>query len=90
MESTSDLLFTAPSMTTLSKLPTADRPLIQDPDLGQAVERLLQPYSGKSLERAQAAVRKVHGSAVQGPFDQVLAAYTVAIKAAVGKEASDG
>jgi hypothetical protein len=75
---------------TLSKLPTSTRPLIVDTDLAAAVERLLAPYSGKALERAQAAVRKVHGSSVQGPFSTVLAAYQSAITAAVGKEASDG
>lgn len=75
---------------TLSKLPTNTRPLIQDPDMARAVERILAPYSGKTLERAQAAVRRVHTSDVQGPFAAVIAAYRAAVLAAVGKEASDG
>lgn len=75
---------------TLSKLPTNTRPLIQDADMAAAVERLLAPYGGKALERAQSAVRKVHGSDVQGPFSAVVTAYETAIRAAVGKEASDG
>lgn len=75
---------------TMTKLPTVERPLILDNDLATAVERMLAPYSGKALERAQSAVRKVHGSAVQGPFAAVVTAYEVAIKQAVGKEASDG
>lgn len=75
---------------TLAKLPSADRPLIQDPDLAVAVAKLLAPYTGKSLERAQSAVRRVHGSAVQGPFSTIVAAYDAAVKQAVGKEASDG
>lgn len=75
---------------TLTKLPTNARPLILDNDMAAAVEKMLAPYSGKALERAQLAVRKVHSSAVQGPFGVVLTAYETAIKAAAGKEASDG
>lgn len=78
------------STATLSKLPTNTRPLIQDPDMARAVERMLAPYSGKALERAQAAVRRVHASPAQGPYDAILKAYQAAISAAVGKEASDG
>lgn len=69
-------------MTTMtSKLPTSDRPLIADRDLAAAVDRLLSPLSGKALERAQAAVRRVAASAVQGPFATVLRAYESAIRA---------
>lgn len=67
--------------TMTSKLPTSDRPLIADRDLAAAVETLLAPLSGARLERAQAAVRKVAGSAAQGPFATVLKAYESAIKA---------
>lgn len=67
-----------------SKLPTNERPLIQDPDLSAALEVTLEPLSGKALERAQAAIRRVHGSGVQGPFGTVLAAFQTAIAAAVG------
>lgn len=69
--------------TATSKLPANDRPLIQDPDLAAALERELEPLSGKSLERAQAAVRRIHGSALQAPFGTVLAAYQTAIAEAV-------
>jgi hypothetical protein len=86
----SKLFLAIPMTATLSKLPTSTRPLINDTDLADAVERMLAPYTGKALERAQAAVRRVHGSAVQGPFSTVLAAYQAAVAAAVGKEASDG
>lgn len=68
--------------TMTSKLPTSSRPLIHDRDLAAAVEKMLAPLSGKALERAQDAVRKVAGSAVQGPFGTVLAAYQKAISAA--------
>jgi hypothetical protein len=68
--------------TLTSKLPTSDRPLIRDIDLATAVERLLAPLDGKRLERAQAAVRRVSKSAVQGPFDKIFAAYQSAIRAA--------
>jgi hypothetical protein len=72
--------------TMTSKLPTSDRPLIADPDLSAALERMLAPMDGKRLERAQAAVRKVANSAVLGPYAVVLAAYQAAIRA-VEKEA---
>lgn len=75
---------------TLSKLPTSTRPLINDVDLARAIEEMLTPLNGKSLERAQAAVRRVNASAVQGPFSVMVAAYEAAIKQAVGKETSDG
>ena len=72
-------------MTTMtSKLPTNSRPLINDPDLAAALEALLEPYSGKALERAQVAVRKVATSSVQGPFAVIVDAYAEAVRTAVG------
>lgn len=71
--------------TLTSKLPTSDRPLIADRDMAAALESMLAPLSGARLEKAQAAIRKVAGSAVQGPFATVLKAYEAAIKA-VDKE----
>ncbi len=74
-----------------TKLPQSDVPLIQDPDLAAALEREISGYSGKSLERAQAAIRKVHGSGVIGPYDTILGAYRQAIREAVNsKGGSDG
>jgi hypothetical protein len=72
--------------TMTSKLPTNSRPIILDPDLAAAIERTLEPYNGKALEKAQAAVRKVATSNVQGPFDQVVAAYESAVLAAVERD----
>lgn len=79
-------------MTTLtSKLPTNDRPLIKDPALVAALDKLLAPLSGKALERAQDAVRRVARSAVQGTFSTIVETYRKAIRGAVGdKEATDG
>lgn len=70
--------------TAISKLPTNERSVIQDPDLAAAVEELLRPYGGKSLERAQGAVRKVATGATQGTFSDLVEAYRSAIKGAVG------
>lgn len=67
-----------------SKLPMTDRPLVNDPDLSAALERLLAPFSGAKLEKAQAAVRRVFHSAVEGTFSDILAAYQKAIEAATG------
>ena len=75
--------------TATSKLPTNERPIILDPDLAAAVEDLLQPYTGKNLERAQAAVRKVASGATQGTFSDLVAAYAAAIKGAVGGKGDD-
>jgi hypothetical protein len=75
---------------TTTKLPTNERPMILDLDMAAAVEKILMPYSGKTLEKAQGAVRRVANSGVQGPFDTVLAAYQSAVQAVVGKEVSDG
>lgn len=70
--------------TMTSKLPRIDSPLITDPDLGPALEKLLAPLSGAKLEKAQAAIRKVYSSAVEGSFSVILAAYRSAINAATG------
>lgn len=69
---------------TATKLPTDTRPLVQDPDLANAIEKLLEPYSGKQLEKAQAACRRVHGSNILGDFTQIVSAYETAIAEAVG------
>lgn len=71
--------------TATTKLPTDAAALIRDPDLAAALEKVLEPYSGAKLERAQYALRKVRSSGVQGTFSQVLAAYTAAIEKAVGE-----
>ena len=73
-------------MTSLSKLPTVTRPIAMDPDMAAALERRLAPLSGKSLERAQAAVRRVYTGGVQGSFSDLLAAYEGAIDAAASKD----
>lgn len=66
-----------------TKLPTDTRPLVRDPDLAKAIDKLLQPYSGEKLTKAQNAVREVRASAAQGRFDELLEAYRVAIQKAV-------
>lgn len=72
-------------MTTMtSKLPRVDTPMITDPDLGPALEKILAPFNGVKLEKAQAAIRKVYSSAVEGSFSTILAAYKAAIMAATG------
>jgi hypothetical protein len=70
---------------TLSKLPTVTRPIKMEPNMAAAIERRLAPLSGKRLERAQDAVRKVYGSGFQGSFSQLLEKYEAAIDA-VAKE----
>lgn len=75
--------------TATSKLPMNDRPIIIDPDLAAAVEELLRPYTGKMLERAQAAVRRVANGAAQGTFSDLVDAYRAAIKGAVGDKGDD-
>ncbi len=77
-------------MSTATKMPQDTRLLIGDPDLAAAVEKMLHPYAGKELERAQAAIRQVRGSGVQGTFTQVLDAYRVAIQKAAGKTGVEG
>jgi hypothetical protein len=68
-----------------SKLPTDNRPLIRDPDLAAGIERFLEPYSGKKLEAAQAAIRRVRNSPIEGQFSVILQAYGDAIADAVSK-----
>jgi hypothetical protein len=72
-----------------SKLPTADKPLIRDPDLARAIEAELEPFTGKQLAAAQTAVRKVHASGLQGPFSAILAAYQQAIRDATARARAD-
>lgn len=69
---------------TATKLPTDTRPLVRDPDLAAALEKELEPLSGKKLEAAQAAIRRVRASGVQGSYQDILAAYTAAIRKAAG------
>jgi hypothetical protein len=69
-----------------TKLPTSTRPLIQDMDLAAAIERMLEPLTGKSLERAQAACRRVYNTGAPGTFATMCADYRAAIDAAVGKD----
>jgi hypothetical protein len=69
--------------TAISKLPMNERPIITDPDLAAAVEEMLAPYTGRALERAQAAVRRVAMGATQGTFGDLVEAYRKAIKSAV-------
>lgn len=70
-------------MTTASHLPVDERPLIQDPDLAHAIEMEMKGLSGKQLEKAHAAIRKVRNSGVSGQFGQLVSAYTEAIRAAI-------
>jgi hypothetical protein len=72
-----------------SKLPMDSRPLIRDPDLAAGIERLLVPYSGKKLEAAQAAIRRVRNSPIEGQFGVILKAYETAIADAVSKVKPD-
>ena len=75
---------TDPIMQSLAtQLPTNEQPLIRDPDLAAAVEAEMKGLSGKSLEAARAAIRRVHGSGITGQFGELVAAYAAAIRAAV-------
>lgn len=71
------------SSATASPLPTNELPLIRDPDLAAAVETELKGLSSAKLVRAQAAIRRVHGSGVTGQFGEILFAYQAAIRAAI-------
>jgi hypothetical protein len=73
-------------MITTTKLPQSTRPLIQDMDLSRAVEQMLDPLTGKALERAQAACRRVYNAGNPGTFTEMVAEYRAAIDAAVGKD----
>lgn len=74
------------SSVTASPLPTNELPLIRDPDLAAAVERELKGLKGPKLERAQAAIRRVHGSGITGQFGEILDAYQKAIRAAIADD----
>jgi hypothetical protein len=65
-----------------AKVPRASGPLRLMPELATAIEALLEPFEGEELVRKQAAVLKVYGSPVEGPFATILAAYRAAIEAA--------
>lgn len=69
---------------TTTLLPQETRPIRMDPDLSKAIEGLLEPYSGKELEIAQAAVVEVYHSALAGVFGDLVKAYEKAIREAVG------
>lgn len=69
-----------------TKVPTDDKPLIRDPDLAKALDEILKPYDGKDLQKAQAAIRKVRQSGVQGPFSVIVETYRTAIEKAVAKD----
>ncbi len=73
-------------MSTATAMPVTELPLIRDPDLAAAVEVELKGLSGKKLDRAQSAIRTVHGSGVTGQFGEILAAYQTAIRAAVASD----
>jgi hypothetical protein len=74
---------------TLSKLPTDARAMIRDPDLAAAIEKELAPFSGKKLEAAQAAVRRVRQSGTQGTFSSMVERYHAAVVDAVQKSKGD-
>jgi hypothetical protein len=74
------------SAATESVLPANELPLIRDPDLAHAIEMEVHGLSGKKLESAQAAIRAVHGSGVEGQFGELVAAYTEAIRAAIASD----
>ena len=67
-------------------IPQETRPIRMDPDLEAAVAELLEPYGGKELERAQAAVVSVHHSSATGVFSKLVDRYEAAILEAVGSE----
>lgn len=68
---------------TTTKLPTIEVPLVKDPELAATLEAMLSPYSGKQLEKAQNACRKVFASRIEGSFSQIIAAYQTAIDEAL-------
>jgi hypothetical protein len=71
--------------TATSKLPRDTRAVRFDPDLAEALEELLQPFTGKALEKAQAAVVQVRRSGFTGGFTELRAEYERAIRAATAK-----
>lgn len=68
--------------TATSKLPRDTRAVRFDPNLAEALEEMLKPFSGKALEKAQGAVLTVRRSGFTGSFEQLLTKYEHAITAA--------
>jgi hypothetical protein len=54
-----------------------------DPDLRAAVDKVLKPYKGETLEIAEMAVMEVYHSGAEGSFDEIVATYEEAVAAAV-------
>jgi hypothetical protein len=65
-----------------SKLPANEKPLIRDPDLAAALEKELEPLSGKQLAAAQSAIRTSYASGFLGDFGQILNHYRSGIDSA--------
>lgn len=74
-----------PKAAPADKLPASDLPIIRDPELARAVNLELQHLEGKKLAAAQAAVRAVSASNLQGSFAMIASAYTNAVREAVAK-----
>ncbi len=70
---------------TTTTLPQETRSIRMDPHLEAAVEKLLEPYQGKELERAQAAVVEVYHSSTVGVFGKLVGRYKTAILEAVAQ-----
>ncbi len=68
---------------TATAIPQETRPIRMDPDLADAVEKLLEPYGGHELELAQAAVVEVCHSSAVGVFGKLVERYKAAILEAV-------
>lgn len=68
---------------TTTKLPTEERPIRMDPELQEQVEKILKGYSGKKLESAQEAVRKVYAGGATGSFHEIVDTYRGAVQEAV-------
>ena len=68
---------------TTTAIPQETRPIRMDPNLKDAVAELLEPYSGKELELAQAAVVEVYHSSATGIFSELVDRYEAAIREAV-------
>lgn len=67
----------------MSKLPKESVAVRMAPELAEAIEAELAPYSGKALEHAQAAVMRVRRSGFAGQFSDLVAHYRGEIRAAV-------
>jgi len=70
-----------------SKLPIDGSPIRLDPDLAKEVEKMLQPYTGVALERAQKAFLERHKQLLSayfmGNWADLVAQYQEAIDKAV-------